>query len=519
MTETNLVIDPSSLSFEQARQDILDYIEAKLDADKWKDFLIPGTGSTVIDLIAGLSVKLGWNSVVGRREGLMPYARQRSSLLGKAEDLGYSAARGTNVHLTLNVVPVSNITVNKFDALGTVQDVEIIAFENIAMTAGLSYDIEVVLGELKTEELTASGSELNLFQFVSNSVSDDIRIIHVDLSLVEIEVPLSNQILELLNDKYVAISNAFGAVTAMYLNEGAYNYDTGFKLRLEFVELKDVQYSASDLVLDAGGAFDETSIQTTTVLNTYTAPELTESIRINGPLYHETLNVVKGRNDYRKQALTLNAKLVDTNARDESPAVIELTYVTNDGALLSVSEKQDIVSALDSYRPFGVAPPSTTTDPDGLVDPVKVEHEMSITITLADTTVSATQIDNDVTAILATFENILQHVLDLQAIEDSIEDNDYVKIARVSFTSTPWVTGIAKVRGNFVVPTVDNGFIYECTNAVGGTTGGVEPIWPITSGDTIVDNDITWTCRDPEQVPTIIEWNEYFDITFTVILL
>lgn len=516
---TNLVIDPASLSFEQARQDILDYIEAKPDSDKWLDFLIPGTGSTVIDIIAGLSIKLGWNSVVGRRETLMPYARQRSSILGKAEDLGYSVARGTNVHLTLNVTPVDNVTINKFDVVGTINDVEIIALDNYVMTTGVPGDINVALGEKKTEELIASGPELDLFQFVSNLVSDDIRVIHIDLSLVETEVPLSDQLLDLLDDKYVAISNAFGAVTVTYLNEGAFNYDTGFKLRLEFVELKDVEYSDSDLILDAGGAFDEDSINTVTVLSTYTAPELTESARINGPLYHETLSVVKGRNDYRKQARTLNAKLADTNARDISSAVIELTYVTNDGSLLSVGEKQDIVSALDSYRPFGVAPPSTAVDPDGLVDPVKVEHELSISITLADTTVSATQISNDVTAILAEFENILQHVLDLQAIEDSIEDNDYVKIARISFTTTPWVTGITKARGNFVVPTVDNGFIYECTNAEGGTTDAGEPTWPTTPGNTVVDNDITWTCRDPEQAPTIIGWNEYFDITFGLTLL
>lgn len=58
---------------------------------------------------------------------------------------------------------------------------------------------------------------------------------------------------------------------------------------------------------------------------------------------------------------------------------------------------------------------------------------------------------------------------------------------------TQWAATTAYVLGDFRVPTVNNGFKYEVT--VAGTSGGAEPIWPTTPGNTVVDGTVTWTCR------------------------
>ena len=56
-----------------------------------------------------------------------------------------------------------------------------------------------------------------------------------------------------------------------------------------------------------------------------------------------------------------------------------------------------------------------------------------------------------------------------------------------------WVTATAHAAGVFRRPNTANGFRYEVTTA--GTTGGAEPTWPTTSGATVVDGTVTWTCR------------------------
>lgn len=55
-----------------------------------------------------------------------------------------------------------------------------------------------------------------------------------------------------------------------------------------------------------------------------------------------------------------------------------------------------------------------------------------------------------------------------------------------------WQGGYQKQVGYLVRPSTANDRYYRCTNA--GITGMVEPTWPITAGDTVVDGTATWEC-------------------------
>lgn len=69
-----------------------------------------------------------------------------------------------------------------------------------------------------------------------------------------------------------------------------------------------------------------------------------------------------------------------------------------------------------------------------------------------------------------------------------------------SANAAEWAASAAKNLGDRVVCTIAYGtaaakkYVYECT--VAGTTGGTQPTWPTTPGNTVADNDITWTCRE-----------------------
>lgn len=56
-----------------------------------------------------------------------------------------------------------------------------------------------------------------------------------------------------------------------------------------------------------------------------------------------------------------------------------------------------------------------------------------------------------------------------------------------------WTASTAFSVGSTTVPVPANGYIYECTTA--GTTGSSQPTWPITTGATVTDGSVVWTCE------------------------
>ena len=73
-----------------------------------------------------------------------------------------------------------------------------------------------------------------------------------------------------------------------------------------------------------------------------------------------------------------------------------------------------------------------------------------------------------------------------------VVDTSWV-VTKVNQTYSAWVGSTNYALGDKVVPTVANGFYYEVTTD-GGSSGGSQPTWPTTIGNTVVDGGITWTC-------------------------
>lgn len=73
-----------------------------------------------------------------------------------------------------------------------------------------------------------------------------------------------------------------------------------------------------------------------------------------------------------------------------------------------------------------------------------------------------------------------------------------------------WLADTVQALNSWRRPTVANGFIYECTARAGDfkTDPATEPVWPTTVGNTVVDDQVTWTCRDeyPNDVTAGHSW-------------
>ncbi|MGD9713399.1 MAG: hypothetical protein AB7V46_15230 [Thermomicrobiales bacterium] len=69
------------------------------------------------------------------------------------------------------------------------------------------------------------------------------------------------------------------------------------------------------------------------------------------------------------------------------------------------------------------------------------------------------------------------------------DEADYIALG---WTPAPWQSLTAYGLGQFAIPRVPNGFIYQVTAA--GTSDAGEPTWPETIDATVPDDGVQWTC-------------------------
>jgi len=86
------------------------------------------------------------------------------------------------------------------------------------------------------------------------------------------------------------------------------------------------------------------------------------------------------------------------------------------------------------------------------------------------------------------------------------QPDSYVFTFHHAQTST-WVASTSYASNSLVEPTTLNTYYYEVTAGGGGNSGSTEPTWPTTVGNTVVDGDLTWTCRQGTGVPLFCKIN------------
>lgn len=473
------IVDPRAASFEQARTLIEDYIQNKPNFSTWEEFYSSGAGQTVVELIAGLLVYQQYNNIVGRRESYMEYAQNLSSGRAIANVLGYSATRGRNPVVTISMLPQETKTYLKYEVIGQVGDRDLICLQDTPITNGVAVSFDAIVGTISEETIISPGSTLNLFRFKSSTVSEDLALL-----LDNVEISYTEKMLDLINNNYVVITNGFGAVNVYYLNQAAPFYSTGTELKIRFVNLEEFT------VLPADVQFFDDGLTLVVIKSSYQPPEDIESVRVNAPLYYETQFVIRGRNDYRKIIKTLLERFIDSSARDFSPTVVEVSYLTRELTAMTPSEESEVSSKLLSYRPFGVAPAIISP-------PIRADLALTVVVNL-----KGTQTENYniiVEAALAAYEEKLNPRVDLWSIENYIESNStFDKIARVLPKVTTWGALTSYSRLSHVTPTTPSDYVFFYEKQV-NLSGAVQPAFTEVPGDEIEDNHLIWEVIQDER--------------------
>jgi hypothetical protein len=149
------IIDPTSLSFENIRQDLIDYIESKPEYDSWRDFFGSSAGLTEIELLSGLGSFLSYHALGARRESYIDTRKLNSSAIGICNTLGYPVNRKSTPRLRLKVNVDSSIYWDRVNALGEWDNRNLSLLSSQTITSGVVY-LDVVVGDWNTTTWTST---------------------------------------------------------------------------------------------------------------------------------------------------------------------------------------------------------------------------------------------------------------------------------------------------------------------------------------------------------------------------
>lgn len=487
---TDFIINPKSVSFSEIRSDLQKHITIQPDYNQWSIFFESNAGANLIDFIAGIGAFLKMEAIISRREAFINFAQNRSSIIGQGQFLGYSSFRGRNTVLKLTVNPITSGVWNKYDVIGVVKDRYLILSKNYVVNAGTPIEVEVIVGEVKEETKVAPNSNLNAFRFTTSGVSSDVRIF-----IGSDELEWGETIEELLNGKFFIQSNPFGSVDAKFLNLESFSirYMTGSIIKLQWIDLKEIIFAETDVIV-----YDDVGILTAQeTVSVFQGVESNTSIVINAPLQNEVKYAVRGRRDQEKIFRKLHPDILDAKGVDVSDAVMKIFLLRSDRLAFSPDEKEAMLETFESYRPHGLFPPLIEDAEESLI-----VLKIDIKLKKNSTTIPLTLVEG----ILDNYRNKLKATLNLSDIENAIEEDVGVKIARVQLTALAWGAGLKYKLGQYAQNPSDNGFIYRVIG-FRHKSGGTEPTWNALNKSLTNDGEIVWIASPKSDLAGIDDWS------------
>lgn len=474
-------IKSNSLTYTEIINDLQAFIDA-LSEDEKLGFktLFEGTNSQIlIEMLAAKESDELYHVITSRSENLMYYLSRQDSAIAIAQNCSYSAFRGSNIKLSLTITPNETIILPKFSTVGLAEEYDLVITEELHLTAGESKTFEAYIGTVNEQTLTADTEDYLVFRFTNPNISEQIA-----LYLNDKEVPYTSNILEMIDDKYFCITNAYLGVDAIYLNKRTdftHRYTNGNKLTLKYIEYANISLNSIDVECSYG---EITNVKQLTATQ---KAESVASIKTSAPLYAETQNRIVARDDFHKVFQQTNPEIIDAVGSDYSNAQVEVTYVKENGELLTDEEYEKAYDNLYRRRAYGI-PMCLLSHPDVMLN-------LNIDVILQLNTGNSATIPTYVREVLSHYELQLGSTIDFSAIEHKLEDYAFVKTARVLPKVTAFSPNMLVPTGTILKPSKSNGKLYVVRNPL-FLTGASAPSWNTTSGTTTIDGDIIWVSEE-----------------------
>lgn len=370
------ILQPSSVSYEQIRQDLLDYVQSKPDYDAWKDFFEGGAGVTNIELQAGLGAFLSFHAYMSRRESHLFYAKLRSTIYGIADILGYPINRMEAGKLKLKITCDSSFFWDRDVPIGNLNGVPLSLLNsthfNIGLNDGTGDGIDVVFGEWQSYSTTISGDiDFNEVELLledvdrADNVNFEVRVndILTDTTKYVEAMGPTNILQKTLSDRILIV---FGDD---FFGLKAHNNDD---IDIDYVYVHDVtDYSISKIRLDLDGEItDGVSV------NPLLVADSTRKVTIVAPGYFSSKRRMVTNSDHEYIVLSytgiVSAKMKRYDEEEDPCCTALISYLFSDEHLMSPSEEDQILDYLEDFK--------ITGEQVVFVDPQAVLVNMEMTI-------------------------------------------------------------------------------------------------------------------------------------------
>ncbi len=204
---------------------------------------------------------------------------------------------------------------------------------------------------------------------------------------------------------------------------------------------------------------------------------------------------------YDYQFVLINNRKFQIRTTRLTSTVEELLLTSDYSAVASVTNATPAVVAV----PSGSAPAYQLLlppQPMANQDPKQLGNGVVLDLTLSKGLASFNNTPNRIDLMFSPRGTVVGPLSGTGIVEFVLSDRQD-SLLRAPLSSSFWQSGVSYSLGQAVVPSLAfsppgrNGFVYQCT-AISGpppTSGGTEPSWTTTVGDTYTDNNLTWTCR------------------------
>ena len=333
------LVRPTSLSFEEIRADLEEYIRTSPEFSDVVDLFEHTVGALLLDLLAGVGAFLSHKALTARRESYLHTALTSRSVYMLGTMLGYSPRRKRLPVVQITFVPSTTADLYRGEAFGTIGAYQLLAFYDFHMTQGTETTQKFVVGAYETYSFTVQEtvSWLSVVTPPSSiygpfAVSDQLTLEGNPLVelILEPDVPVS------LTDQLEELGTYEVVVTTHHEGGIRITFGDGITGRKPFAgESYTVRYFSgpgyvADLPsLEVSSPYIE-SLTSFEVLDRGADEDPLDAVRTLAPRYYSTLKRAVTASDYRSIAMSYPG-IKDAYAEKDAIAHVNIYYLTDSG--------------------------------------------------------------------------------------------------------------------------------------------------------------------------------------------